>query len=62
MLNIMLYLRDGLRYLRNERGLEIVEWVLIGALLTAIAVAVYPGILQPAMTAAMGVIAATINP
>ncbi len=62
MLTIVRYLRDSLVYLRNERGLEIVEWVLIGALLTAIAVLVYPGILQPAMTAAMGIIAAAINP
>ncbi len=62
MLNIMLYLRDSLRYLRNERGLETVEWVMIGAIITAIAIVVYPGTLQTAMTSAMALIASTIAP
>ncbi len=62
MLNIMWYLRNGPRYLRNERGLEIVEWVLVGALLTAIAILVYPGALQAAMDAAMLVITNALNP
>ena len=62
MLNIMLYLRDSLRYLRNERGLETVEWVMIGAIITAIAIVVYPGTLQTAMTTAMALIATTIAP
>ena len=62
MVNIMLYLRDSLRYLRNERGLETVEWVMIGAIITAIAIIVYPGTLQTAMTTAMALIATTIAP
>lgn len=62
MVNIMLYLRDSLRYLRNERGLETLEWILIGALITAVAVAVYPGTLQGALTGAIGSISAIINP
>lgn len=62
MVNIMLYLRDSLRYLRNERGTEIVEWVMICAILTAIAIVVYPGTLQTAMNTAMALISATIAP
>ena len=62
MVNIMLYLRDSLRYLRNERGLETLEWILIGALITAVAVAVYPGTLQAALTGAIASISAIINP
>ena len=62
MVNIMLYLRDSLRYLRNERGLETLEWILIGALITTMAVAVYPGTLQGALRGAIGSISAIINP
>ncbi|MEE9181644.1 MAG: hypothetical protein V3U33_03650 [candidate division NC10 bacterium] len=62
MLSIVRYLRDSLVYLRNERGLEVVEWVMIGAIITAIAIVVYPGTLQTAMTTAMALLASTIAP
>lgn len=62
MLSIVRYLRDSLVYLRNERGLEGIEYVMIAAILTAVFIAVYPGVLEPAMTAAMTLIASTINP
>lgn len=62
MVNIMLYLRDSLRYLRNERGLETLEWILIGALITTMAVAVYPGTLTADLQGAIATIGAIINP
>ncbi len=41
MLNIIRYPRDGLRYLRNQRGAETAEWIVIVALLVIVALAVY---------------------
>ncbi len=43
MLSIMWYPRDGLRYLRNQRGAETAEWIVIVAVLVIIALAVYGG-------------------
>ncbi|MBP1776166.1 MAG: hypothetical protein H6Q86_2176 [candidate division NC10 bacterium] len=44
--------RQAQRILQDKRGVETLEWVLIGALIFAVAVAVYPGGLQGALTAA----------
>ncbi len=41
MLNLMWYLRDRLCYLRDQRGIETLEWILIGALVSAAAVGIY---------------------
>ncbi len=41
MLSLMWYLRDRLCYLRDQRGIETLEWVLIGALVTAAAIGIY---------------------
>jgi Flp pilus assembly pilin Flp len=35
-----------LGYLRDERGVETLEWIAVGALIVALAMAVYPGTLQ----------------
>lgn len=37
-------------HLRNEQGIETLEWIAIGALILGIAFVVYPGTLQPALT------------
>jgi len=42
-----------LGYVRDERGVETLEWIAVGALIVAMALAVYPGTLQ---TAIIGVI------
>ena len=39
-----------LGYLRDERGIETLEWVAIGALILGVAFVVYPGTLQTALT------------
>lgn len=44
--------RQAQRILRDKRGVETLEWVLIGALIFAVAVAVYPGGLQGALQTA----------
>jgi Flp pilus assembly pilin Flp len=33
-------------YLKNEQGIETLEWIAVGALIIAVAIAVYPGTLQ----------------
>jgi Flp pilus assembly pilin Flp len=37
--------------LRDERGIETLEWIAVGALIVALALAVYPGTLQDAINA-----------
>ncbi len=61
MLSIMWYLRDRLVYLRNERGIETLEWLLIGGLITGVAIVLYPGALQLGLTTAIGSIVAAIT-
>ncbi len=41
MLTLMWYLRDRLCYLRDQRGIETLEWILIGAIVTGVAAATY---------------------
>ncbi len=50
MLNIIRYPRDGLRYLRNQRGAETAEWILIVGLLVVVAVAIYAAPASPLLT------------
>jgi Flp pilus assembly pilin Flp len=38
-----------LGYVRDERGIETLEWIAVGALIVALALAVYPGTLQAAI-------------
>ena len=35
-----------LGYLKDEQGIETLEWIAVGALIIAVAIAVYPGALQ----------------
>ena len=41
MLNLMWYLRDRLCYLRDQRGIETLEWILIGAIVAGVAFGTY---------------------
>ncbi len=38
-----------LGYLKDERGIETLEWIGVGALILGVAFVVYPGTLQPAL-------------
>lgn len=38
-------------YLKNEQGIETLEWIAVGALIIAVAVVVYPGTLQTGLIA-----------
>ena len=35
-------------YVKDERGVETLEWIVVGALIVAIGIAIYPGTLQTA--------------
>lgn len=50
-----------LGYLRDERGIETLEWIAIGALILGVAFVVYPGTLQPALVALVGNIATALG-
>jgi len=45
-------------YFRDERGVETLEWILIGGLIVGVGVAVYPGVLEPGLS---GVITTIVN-
>ena len=57
MLNLIPYLQ----YLRNQRGIETLEWILIGGLITGVGLLLYPGVLAPALSGTIGIIVAAIN-
>jgi hypothetical protein len=50
-----------LGYLRDERGLETLEWIAMGALILGVAFVVYPGTLQPALTGLVGTIGTALS-
>lgn len=39
-------MKKVLGYLRDEQGVETLEWIAVGALIVALALAVYPGTLK----------------
>ncbi len=61
MLSIMWHLRDRLVYLRNERGIETLEWIVMGGLILGMAIVLYPGALQTGLTTAIGTIVGAIS-
>ena len=50
-----------LGYVKDEQGIETLEWLAVGALVVAMAIAVYPGVLQAALVALVGDIAAALT-
>ncbi len=52
MLSLMWYLRDRLCYLRDQRGIETLEWILIGAIVAGVAATTY-GFLAGGLDAAV---------
>jgi len=50
-----------LGYLKDERGIETLEWIAIGALILGVAFVVYPGTLQTALTTVVGNISAPLS-
>jgi Flp pilus assembly pilin Flp len=50
-----------LGYVRDEQGIETLEWIAVGALVVAMAIAVYPGVLQTALTNLVGEISTALS-
>ena len=42
-------MKKVLGYLKDEQGVETLEWIAVAALIVALAIAVYPGTLQAAI-------------
>lgn len=40
-------------YFRDERGVETLEWIAMGAIITALALVAYPGTLQTGISSVM---------
>lgn len=49
-----------LGYVRDERGIETLEWIAMGAVIVALAMLVYPGTLQTAINAVIADISAKL--
>ena len=47
-------------YVRNERGVETLEWIVVGALIVAIGIAVYPSTLQTQLISTITTIGGTV--
>jgi Flp pilus assembly pilin Flp len=47
--------------LRNDRGIETLEWILIGALVTGVGMAIFPTTLTTSLRTAVTTIGATIT-
>ena len=48
-------------HVSDERGVETLEWIVVGALIVAVGIAVYPGTLQTQLTAAVNAIGTQIT-
>ena len=49
-----------IRYLMDQRGVETLEWILIGGLITGVGIFLYPGVLQPALSTVITTITGVI--
>ncbi len=48
-------------YFKDERGVETLEWIVVGALIVAVGIAVYQGALQSQLITAVNAIGARIS-
>jgi len=48
-------------HLQDEQGVETLEWIVVGALIVAVGIAVYQGVLQGQLTTAVTNIGGTIS-
>jgi Flp pilus assembly pilin Flp len=50
-----------LGYLKDEQGIETLEWIAVGALIVAVALVVYPGTLQGGLQNVINTIVSKIS-
>ena len=48
-------------YFKDQRGVETLEWIVVGALIVAVGIAVYQGALQTQLTTAIQSIGTTVT-
>jgi len=54
-------MKNLISYLRNQQGVETLEWILIGGLITGVGIALYPGVLETGLTTVLNGIVTTIQ-
>jgi len=54
-------MKNLISYLRNQQGIETLDWILIGGLITGVGIALYPGVLQAGLTGVIGTIVGAIT-
>jgi len=54
-------MKNLIQYLRDQQGVETLEWILIGGLITGVAVILYPGVLQTGLSGVINSIVNTIT-
>jgi Flp pilus assembly pilin Flp len=54
-------MKNVIRYLRDQQGVETLEWILIGGLITGVGIVLYPGVLEGGLTNVLNGIVATIT-
>lgn len=50
-----------LGYLKDEQGIETLEWIAVGALIIGVAIVVYPGTLQAGLTTVIAAVVAKLT-
>jgi Flp pilus assembly pilin Flp len=54
-------MQNLIRYLRDQQGVETLEWILIGGLITGVGIALYPGVLETGLTGVLNTIVTAIQ-
>ena len=60
-MEMLIRMQSLIRYLRDQRGVETLEWILIGGLLVGVGIVLYPGVLETNLTATLGIITGAID-
>jgi Flp pilus assembly pilin Flp len=54
-------MKNLISYLRDQQGVETLEWILIGGLITGVGIVLYPGVLQAGLSGVITTIVAAIT-
>ena len=54
-------MKNLISYLWDQQGVETLEWILIGGLITGVGIVLYPGVLQAGLSGVIGTIVTAIT-
>jgi Flp pilus assembly pilin Flp len=54
-------MKNLISYLRDQQGVETLEWILIGGLITGVGIVLYPGVLQAGLSGVITTIVGAIT-